>query len=480
MPRNIAFVGLFPYQQFPLAQRLEESDICVHWVIRWRSEAAWLRKRGVPSSQILDTSQFHLSDDVSTAQVEALSGLEFGSAPRITEVILADRHLRRMPRDLSIRYLVRLEESITEFLRSRNIELVTTVNDTALQLLTIAICRRDRLLAVVPARVRLPPNRFGLFTTHTYQHLLHIRDPEEQDFTLAEEFLASFEAGAEKAQFYVTESRLSDLISYLPRQLSFFRRAVGWSVHDRGSRHNRWTTVDLARMYLRKRLNLAWLQATRPYTTEPGPRPFLLYALHMQPESTIDVVGSYFSDQLALIRNLARATPVTHDLYVKIHRGDAAGRRPSFYRELKRIPNVVIVGPEADTRELLRLCDVVFTVSGTIAYEAGLLGKTAVTFSRMYFDALPTVHHCDAPPRVAGLVDDVLRNGAMSTREERIRFLASIYANSFPGEHSLLVGIHPPQQLERLAGVYDLLLNRNGPLEPAPAPQFAANADGRG
>ncbi len=459
MQSNIAFVGLFPYKQLPLARRLEADGLRVHWVVRWRSEAEFLRQAGVPADRVLDTSEIDPSRGDPEVYVPALAGLEFDGAPRMNELVLSDRHLRRKDRDFCIRYLGEVERRVTEFLRRHEVQVVTTVNDTALQILTMSICMRDGVAVVNPAKVRLPLERWGFFTSRFYERLVPVREPSPQDYASARALLAEFRDRGAKVAFWATESRLRDLLSYLPRQLAFVRKAAAWSRHDRSVRHTRWTLVDLARMYAAKRRNLVWLRAARPYITAPGTRPFVLYALHMQPESTIDVLGAYFSNQLELIRNVARATPVTHDVYVKVHAGDVGGHPPAFYRALAQIPNVRIVAPEVSSRALVQQAGAVLTVSGTIAYEAGLLGRPAITFARMYFNDLPTVRRCESPTALPELLRELLEGPPPPDADERaVEFLARMYAWSFPGEHNRLTRELTPTELDDVAGAYRALM----------------------
>ena len=456
---NIAFVGLFPYKQLPLARRLEQDGLRVHWVVRWRSEAEFLRQNGIPDDRVLDTSRIDATRGDPEAYVPALHSLEFEDMPRMNEIILSDRHLRRKDRDFCIRYMGEVERRVTDFLRRHRIELVTTVNDTTLQILTLSICAREGIPVVNPARVRLPPERFGFFTSRFYERLVPIREPGPQDYEEARRFLAEFRARGAQVFYYATESRLRDMLSYLPRQMAYFRKALAWSRYDHGTRHTRYTIGDLATKYVTKRRNLVWLRTVKPYITEPGSRPFVLYALHMQPESTVDVLGAYFSNQLELIRNLARATPVTHDVYVKVHSGDTSGHRPGFFRELERIPNVKVMAPEANSRALVQQASLTVTVSGTIAYEAGLMGRPAITFARMYFASLPSVRRCDSPMALPELVREMLdREPRPEDTEETVAFLARVYAWSFPGDHSRLMRSLTPAELDDVAGAYGALL----------------------
>jgi hypothetical protein len=469
--RNVAFVGLFPYKQLPLARRLEADGVQVFWVVRWASEASFLRENGVPAERVLDTSTVDPRTGDLAAYERELAELEFEGAPRMANLILMDRFLRRYDHDFCIRYLGKLNRCVSEFLRANAVTLVTLVHDMALQLLTISICRRMGVLAVVPTKTRLPPMRYFFGITDQAREMLPIRPVEPDDVAQAEAFLASFrDARPEtRAQFWKAETGITDLLTYLPGQLRFMGRALSWARKDAGVRHNRWTVVDLARMYVAKRRNLLWLKATRPYAETPGRKPYFLYALHMQPESTVDVLGAYFSDQLALLRQIARSLPATHDLYVKIHSGDAGGRGPGFFQELRAIPGVVVIGPQANTRALLEQASIVFTVTGTIAFEAGLLGRPAVTFAPMFFNELPTVHLCETPTRLPRLIERLLREPEEADDARVVQFLAKVYANSFPGEHNRLTGPLTPAELDGVVGVYRILFRKAAPAVDEPA-----------
>jgi len=83
-------------------------------------------------------------------------------------------------------------------------------------------------------------------------------------------------------------------------------------------------------LYLRRRFNMNVFKGFPPHSSV-GEGPFCLYASHTQPESSIDVAGSYFADQIALINFISRSLPVSHELYVKIHPTDVDGKSFLFY-----------------------------------------------------------------------------------------------------------------------------------------------------
>lgn len=119
---------------------------------------------------------------------------------------------------------------------------------------------------------------------------------------------------------------------------------------------------------------------------------FVLYTLHVQPEASVDVLGKYYNDQYLNIINIWRILPNKWQLVVKEHSNGVGDRKLSFYKELATLPNVVFVNEKANSHQLIAMSQAIFTVSGTIAYEAALLKKTAFTFAPMFFNKLKFCH----------------------------------------------------------------------------------------
>lgn len=159
--------------------------------------------------------------------------------------------------------------------------------------------------------------------------------------------------------------------------------------------------------------------------------------MHKQPESSIDVLGDFYSDQLNLIKQIAKCIPVTHKLFVKEHSNAIGDRTLSFYREIMRLPNVEIISPYCDSFALIKNASVIITVSGTMAYEAGLLDYPAITFSRMFFSCLPSVRYCSAIRELPFILDELFHYHKCDHDDSnRIKFLADLYLNSFDGVFS--------------------------------------------
>src|SRR5207249_203047 len=133
------------------------------------------------------------------------------------------------------------------------------------------------------------------------------------------------------------------------------------------------------------------------------------------------------SDQFALITLIARSLPVSHDLYVKIHPTDVDGRSLSWFRRIAAIPGVRLINYDVSSRALVERASIVFTLTGTIGYEAALLGKTVITFAKNFYNGLPTVRYCDTPTGLPSLIAASLEHHPTADLDERaIEFLTEL------------------------------------------------------
>jgi len=154
------------------------------------------------------------------------------------------------------------------------------------------------------------------------------------------------------------------------------------------------------------------------------------YPLHVQPESSIDVLGSFFSDQLDLIKNIRRALPFDVTLVVKEHPNFLGIKKRSFFRALRRLPNVKLVAHGVSSFEIYKRSAIIFSVSGTPAMEAGMMGIPAVVFCEMYYSGFSSIHLCTDLTRMRALVQKLLA-GFTRDYESDCRFIEQLVQNSY-------------------------------------------------
>ena len=163
-------------------------------------------------------------------------------------------------------------------------------------------------------------------------------------------------------------------------------------------------------------------------------KPFVLFPLHAEPESSLQVASPEYLVQLSAITSLARDLPAGYYLAVK-ETYQTYGRRPAdFYDQIREFKNVVLLDMLELGLEVVRRAEAVATITGTAGFEAALLGKPVTSFGRHnQYNVLPHVTVVDreealAPALRAALIGGIdrecaLRNGA--------RFLQAVLDNSF-------------------------------------------------
>ncbi len=439
---NIAFITNHQKTELfaGIADRLQAAGHVVSWLStggRWTWE---LRDRGVHSNAILDISEWGeewtRGGDITSEQRAELRRLEDAAGFSVNDLILMDRLLSLKPHTYALRYIFVAQREIRKALIDRKIDVVFGEATWAFELVTSAVCRSLHIPFYSAQVARIPDGRFGFFEGHLETELVSIRKVSENDLQVAREFYQSYVSHKPKPEYWHRNNRIPRAhLSWLPKLL---KRLV--------SRHtDRFDETCFPTSWLIKRRVAEVVQARQLLWFAPGERPqlpparpYVLYALHKQPESSVDVMGSYFSNQIELIRSIARSLPATHELYVKEHRNSIGDNTLRFYRQIKGVPGVRIIDPYVDSHLLIEHSDAVVSITGTIAYEAGLFGKPAVTVVPMYFGPLLSTCGCnpyDGSLReiLKQLIESSARVDPDDVEQRAISFLASVYANSFDG-----------------------------------------------
>jgi hypothetical protein len=438
MSARIALIG-YPAEYFiSFARALQQVGFEVFWVCALTADARYLRNQGVPKSRILDINEgFQLTGRYQECK-DALVAFENETDPKFNDIILMDRLLKRKDWQFSVELLRHVATAVSAFVERNGLQIMSSYRDTAIQMTAMLVARRHAIPFIVPTRIRIPQEMYGFCTAHHTDSFVTLRPTTQEDNDWAESFLATFERGDLKPALKKSSRSFVDVLRLMPSHARAFLYEVRRSSADSGNDFTRYPLWRLVTMYLRRRINLFLYQFVRPAEASLSPAlPYCLYALHTQPESSIDVQGSYFSDQIELIRHIARSLPASHVLYVKVHPTDVDGQSTEFYRRIKAIPSVVLVDFSVDSRMLQKSASIIFALTGTMAYEAGLLQKPVIVFARNYFNALPTIHHCTDPTALPALVRRILMESKSPSAEGRrqvLLFMARMRAACFEGE----------------------------------------------
>ena len=93
--------------------------------------------------------------------------------------------------------------------------------------------------------------------------------------------------------------------------------------------------------------------------------------------------------------------PSGFKLVVKEHQGSIGRRRLSDYIDIKKNWNVLLVGPQEDSIELVKKSKAIVTITSTVGLQGLLLRKPVVTLARVSYDASPAVIRASEIPKIS-------------------------------------------------------------------------------
>ncbi|MFX0133222.1 MAG: hypothetical protein ACFFDN_06215 [Candidatus Hodarchaeota archaeon] len=158
---------------------------------------------------------------------------------------------------------------------------------------------------------------------------------------------------------------------------------------------------------------------------------YVLFPLHYQPEATTLIYGKWYVDQAALVENISKCLPVNYMLYVKEHPFGYGNRKLKFYKRIKRLPNVRLIGPHINNFKLIKNCSLLATITGTSGWEALLLQKPVITFGDVFyniFEETKQVKKINELPRIIKeRLDKKIDFGKL------VGFVAAVFKTTYPG-----------------------------------------------
>lgn len=139
---------------------------------------------------------------------------------------------------------------------------------------------------------------------------------------------------------------------------------------------------------------------------------YVLMTLHLIPESSTFVLSPFFIDELHCIKQISKSLPSGWLLYVKEHQVMVGERSLDFYKKVNQLGNVKMVqfNYYDDPKPWILNSKGVITITGTVAYEAALLGKKALVFGNIPFDLMSSIKKVfsyeELPKLISSFSDD--------------------------------------------------------------------------
>ena len=138
--------------------------------------------------------------------------------------------------------------------------------------------------------------------------------------------------------------------------------------------------------------------------------PFVYFPMNIVEEMNLLHYAPFYTDQIEVIRHVAKSIPIDHTLYVKDHKG--AGLRGwnsiDYYKEIMEIPNVKLIHPTFDNNRLLEHCKLLITIRGTTAYKAVKYGIPSIIFGSQPFEIIPSVYKVNSLLELPNLIHEII------------------------------------------------------------------------
>jgi len=430
---RIAFVSIFDITRlfFEIGRGLERDGHRVFWITTDRLWTRWLTGRGVGRDSILELvyKKTDFLDRRTKKQIlRELVASETKSELTANQVLLMDQFVKYKNKSDINEYVYLYYRDIKNFLTANRITHVCAEPTNTNEMITYILCQELGIKFIAPRPARYPQGRLLFMTSYRdsdYYPRLH-PESELNGRQLIEDFVEG-----EPTPDYCVKHNKRRLLDIKKLAISLANRLRTGKIfsQDNLTHHDLRGRIKLQLQGIVNSFYMRFICRFDHLADIDGRIAY--FPLHVQPESSIDVMGSYFSDQLKLIKDIRRALPFDTTLIIKEHPNFLDMNKGSFFKALRRIPNVKMIRYDISTFEILQRADIVFTVSGTSAYEAGLLGIPAVTFCPMFFAGMSSVHTCTDINELKNVVFKLLGEFKRDYRAD-CDFMAKLIGNSFP------------------------------------------------
>lgn len=182
---------------------------------------------------------------------------------------------------------------------------------------------------------------------------------------------------------------------------------------------------------------------------------YVYYPLHLDPETSTSLFGKWYVNQLSLLENISKSLPCDYKLYVKEHIYAYPIRKRSYYKELKKYPNIRLLSPFENSFDLIKNSSMVLTITGTTGWEGVLLQKPVITFGNVYYNTFDKIIKIKEIEKLPGFIRKNLDVNV--NKEDTYKFITAMLKSTFEG-----IGVNPADCQERCMTTENISKLANG------------------
>lgn len=418
---NICFIANYTKTFFfdAIADKLKKENFNVFWIVVNKGNFDFLKEK-YPTNCIL----YLPKNKVLSLKNEIIDDF------KLNELVYGDRTLK-YDYEQGYQFLCNIQSPVFDFIKANQIKFIFGEITWAHEALIARIVHYKKELDCMHFdmhTVRIPSDRFTFFSDE-FQETFYITDPEYSQkevpagaFELKKPYyLATNDAILKKS--VSIKGRLKRVKSYLTSE-NLDENDITLLPKTKKQR-----TLLPIQNEINKEMYSRVKTVGYDYLKD---KKFVLLTLHKQPEASIDITARYVEEQSDNIIDLWRILPKDWILGVKEHSIAIGDRSLAWFKNLAKYKNIVFINEKLDSHKLIDMCQVVYTIAGTIAYEAALKHKPVLTPIKLFFD-YPYIKKIDVELlRNCRNLESILSEIPDTSKNEKL-LQQKIYFNSFPG-----------------------------------------------
>ncbi len=158
---------------------------------------------------------------------------------------------------------------------------------------------------------------------------------------------------------------------------------------------------------------------------------FVLFTLNQEPERSILIATPFYTNQLEVIRHVAKSLPPGYKLYVKEHFSQVLRewRKISYYKEILEIPNVRLYHPSVNIEKFYEKSSLVISIGGTTPFQAAFFQKPSIIVADLGYTVLPSIQRLSSLEDLPSLIRKSLKIKVNS--DDLDRYFTILEENSF-------------------------------------------------
>jgi hypothetical protein len=160
-------------------------------------------------------------------------------------------------------------------------------------------------------------------------------------------------------------------------------------------------------------------------------KPYVYFPLQFEPERDLLILSPFFTNQLEIIKQIARSLPIGFVLCVKEHpvMRIRNWRDVSFYKEILKLPNVKLIHFQISGNELIKKSKLVISINGSSSLEALIEEKPSIIFIETSFSDIKGIKVVKDVTQLPLLIKELLITSV--DKEKVVEYFNYILKNTF-------------------------------------------------